>query len=136
MAIQGNAVVPMSPQDELLASFRDVTRKRTAGDGTEPVGPSTNTLEQSGAVEQQPSYPTIADADDQQAFRAIDQLCKSQDRLRKNRYAIDLYHSWLDANVAFGRLDKVPNQNVWIAKLPPGVTGERSAAVPNKASDL
>lgn len=148
MAIPGNGTIPMDPFAEALASVPQVQRKRTAGDGTEPggtAGQSKNitaqtaqTLETSAATEGQeaPSIPTLEDASDPQAFLTIDQLSKSQDRLRRNRWAIDQYHSWLDANVAFGKLDKVPNQNVWVAKLPPGITGERGSAVPNKAADL
>lgn len=127
----------MSPYNEELASVPQIPRKRTAGDGTEPEG-SAQTLETSAETEapEGQSTPTIIDADDAVAFLTVDQLAKSQDRLRRNRFAIDTYHGWLDDNVQFGRLDKIPNQSVWIAKLPPGVTAERSSAVPNKASDL
>ena len=139
MAIQGNGVGTLDPQAEHLASFPAAPRRRIAGDGTEPGGnaggkPVTD-APADDAAEPQPQA-TLVDASDVDAFRTVDQLTKSQDRLRRNRHAIDTYHTWLDSNVPFGRLDKVPNQNVWTAKLAPGVSMERSAAVPNKAADL
>ena len=143
MAIQGNAVQPMDPYTETLASLPQVQRKRTTGDGSEPSASPVGSASAMGApgandaqAPGQGQRPTLEHASDQDAFRTIDQLAKSQDRLRRNRYAIDLYHSWLDANVHHGRLEKLPNQHAWIAKLPPGTTGERGAAVPNKSADL
>jgi hypothetical protein len=131
VTIAGNGVIPLDPFSERLASVPQIPRRTIQGDGTEPRG-----AEPSDETEQQPALPTLVDASDIDAFRTVDQLAKSQDRLRRNRYAIDLYHTWLDSNVQFGRLDKIPNQNVWIAKLAPGVSVERSAAVPNKSADL
>lgn len=132
MAIQGNGTVAMDPYTETLASVPMQARRKSTGDGAEPGGGPVAPPE----TEPAPQAPTLLDASAQDCFRTIDALCKSQDRLRRNRWAIDSYHSWLDSNIQFGRLDKIPNQNIWIAKLAPGVTGERAAAVPNKASDL
>lgn len=135
MAIQGGAVIPMSPYAERLASVPQIPRAHTTGDGTEPGGGQSQQLG-AGPQENPQAPPTLLDASVMDQFRTIDQLARSQDRLRKNRFAIDQYHSWLDANVQFGRLDKIPNQNIWLAKLAPGVSVERSAAVPNKSADL
>lgn len=137
MAIQGNGVNVLDPFSEQLASLPQVPRRNVAGDGTQPGNdqPKAEQQPEEGAL-QAPPAKTLEDASDQDAFRTIDQLAKSQDRLRRNRYAIDCYHSWLDSNIQFGRLDKVPNQNVWVAKLAPGVSVERSASVPNKSADL
>ena len=130
MAIQGNTVQTMDPVSEMEATLPAVARKRTAGDGTEPKGPGES------ASPEQPETGTLETASDQDTFRVIDQLARSQERLRLNRYAVDLYHTWLDANVQFGRLEKIPSQNKWIAKLAPGVSAERAASVPNKCADL
>ena len=135
--ITGNGVGVMDPYNETLAQLPPAQRKRTSGDGTEPDGSAGRAPAQDpSADQQQPQVATLLDASDGDAFRTIDQLTKSQDRLRRNRWAIDTYHGWLDDNIQFSYLDKVPNQNVWRARLAPGVSVERSASVPNKAADL
>jgi hypothetical protein len=136
----------MDPLAEQLASVPQIPRKRMAGDGTEPGGSAGQSKKIQGGVspddqpdvEQMPAMGSLEDASDTVAFQTIDQLCKSQDRLRRNRYAIDLYHTWLDNNVqmGFARLNKIPNQSIWVAKLAPGVNAETGAAVPAKANDL
>jgi hypothetical protein len=141
LAIPGNGVTTLSGVDELLASLPEVGGRRKPGDGTEPganAGQSPGTAPGTPPVDDQAATigKTLEDADPQTQFKTVDMLCRSQDRLRRNRWAIDLYHSWLDNNIPFGRLDKMPNQNAWVAKLAPGVTTERAAAVPNKAADL
>lgn len=139
MAIQGNGVQALDPLSEQLASVPQIPRRRTAGDGTEPEGGAGQSAQQEPPLApDEPQHGTLVDASDTDAFRTVDQLTKSQDRLRRNRYAIDLYHTWLDSNVqmGFARLNKVPNQSVWVAKLAPGVSAETGAAVPAKAADL
>src|SRR5262245_2601419 len=139
MAIPGNSVAVMDPFAQALASFPSVPRKIT-GDGVQPgatpkPAQSVDPGVDPGAEPAQ-QIKTLDQAQPADQYKTIDALVKSQDRLRKNRYAIDLYHTWLDENVQFGYLDKIPNQNVWIAKLAPGINTERESAVPNKAADL
>lgn len=140
MAIPGNGVTTLSGVDELLASLPQVSRRHTTGDGTEPGATSGQSTDPAGIEDASSDQPTIGktleDADPATQFRTIDQLGKSQDRLRRNRWAIDLYHSWLDNNIPFGRLDRITREGAWVAKLAPGVNTERAAAVPNKAADL
>lgn len=136
MAIRGNGVQAMSPFEQELSAVLPIPRKGIAGDGTEPTktGPAMPTT---GDEPVAPTGPkTLETADDTTTFRTIDMLVRSQDRLAINRWAIDTYHTWVDAGIPFGVLDKEPNQNLWIAKLPPGMTSERGAAIPNKANDL
>jgi hypothetical protein len=38
--------------------------------------------------------------------------------------------------MGFARLNKIPNQSMWVAKLAPGISQETGAAVPAKAADL
>jgi hypothetical protein len=123
VAISGNNVQPMDPYAEQLASLPQIPRRRVAGDGTEPGGTAGAKDPETESDDQQaPARKTLLDASDTDAFRTVDQLAKSQDRLRRNRYAIDLYHTWLDNNVqmGFARLNKIPNQSMWVAKLAPG----------------
>ncbi len=148
MAITGNPPVqPMGPYDERLASFAQVPRKKTPGDGTEPGGSG-------GLVKPQPQVPqtaderassdgilapagkTLKDATPDIKFRTVEQLIRSQDPLARNRWAIDTHFRRVRGGVPFSRLEKIPNQSVWVAKLPNGMSKESSAAVPNKADDL
>lgn len=129
--IEGGTVQPMDPLTEALSSLPPQSlRTPFAGDGVEPSG----TPQAPDPTQQTPPPPTIQEADAVTKFRTLDYLSRGQDRLRLNRNAVDLYHTWRDANVPFGRLEKLPNQNKWIAKLAPGI--ESPAAVPNKAADL
>lgn len=136
MAIQGNGVQSMSPFEQQLNANLIVPRKGIAGDGTEPTkgGSAMPTTDDEPIAPTGPN--TLENADDTTTFRTIDMLVRSQDRLAINRWAIDTYYTWLDAGIPFGVLEKEPNQNLWIAKLPPGMTNERAAAIPNKINDL
>lgn len=131
-----NQNVAMTPFQERISSIPMIPRSNTTGDGTSPIPPKDRVApgEDEGMSFERPA--TLEHSDDQTTFRAIDQLARSQDRLARNRWAIDTYHTWIDAGVAFGRLDKQPNQNIWVAKLPPGMGMENVAALPNKANDL
>lgn len=135
MAIQGNPVQGLGPVDELFAAVPQIPlRKSTMDDGVVSTG-----REQSSAVAtpQRPAYPTLADVQDPQVkFQVVDGLSRSQDRIVQNRWAIDLYHRRVRSNIPFSYLEKIPNQAVWVAKLPYGVTRERSASTPCKADDL
>ncbi len=150
MAIAGGGVTTPGPYNERLMSLPPNVRKTTAGDGTEPGGGA-----QSGNVQakpaqqpqtadeqaaQPPAFPktgrTLKDAEPKIKFLAIEQLIRSQDPLARSRYQIDTYHRRVRRGVPFGRLEKIPNQSVWVAKLPNGMSKESSAAVPNKADDL
>lgn len=133
MAIEGNVVTTMSPFDQDLASYPMLPRKITSGDGTEGAD-NKGTLTDGMAEEQQ--VKTLENADPGTAYRTIDQLVRSQDVLATSRWAIDNYHSWIDQNIPFARLEKIPNQNIWVSKLPPGSSKESSTATPNHANDL
>lgn len=116
---------------ERLASLPAVPRDRAPGDGTEPTN---GEEEQSGIA--QPPAKTLADADDATKFKTVDALIRSQERLARNRWAIDTHFRRIRAGVPFSRLEKIPNQSVWVAKLPNGMAKESAASVPNKADDL
>jgi hypothetical protein len=137
----------MGPFNERLASLPAVPRRTTAGDGTEPQGSAGLSLVKSTpqqgltADEQQsqiapPPGKTIKDADPQVKFKTVEQLIRSQDPLARNRWAIDTHFGRVRAAVPFARLEKIPNQSVWVAKMPNGMSKESTAAVPNKADDL
>lgn len=144
MAIQGGVVKTMSPFEQRLASLPDLGVPHPAGDGIQP-----------GNGVSAPAKPPLATADERALndgilppgktldkatpeikFKVVDQLLRSQDRLSRNRYAIDTYYGWVRDGILFGKLDKVPNQNMWVAKLPNGMTKESAGSVPNKADDL
>lgn len=136
-----NSVQVMSPFEERLSSLPMIPKKRSDIEGAEPTSgqkPSNATSLQAAPpdAEEVPKTNTLMDADDQTAFRTVEQLVRSQDRVAKNRWAIDTYYRWTDAGIPFGRLDKIPNQSIWVAKLPPGAARENRAAIPNKANDL
>lgn len=132
MAITGNPVVGLGPVDELLASVPPVSQKVSGkNDGIVSSG------QRDAGMAPATGRPTLATVKDPVLrFRTVDGLVRSQDRLAQNRWAIDLYHRRVRSNVAFAYLEKVPNQAVWIAKMPIGVSRERSASTPNKADDL
>lgn len=137
MPITGNSVQSLSPWEQRLAATLPIPRKGIAGDGTEPTNTNPQNPPSTDDQGQDPNQPsTLENVDDVTCFLAIDQLVRSQDRLALNRWAIDTYHTWIDAGIPFGVLEKEPNQNLWVAKLPPGMTTERPAAIPNKANDL
>lgn len=147
MAIQGNSVLTMSAFDEMLASFPEVPRKTSAGDGvvspgteiatqaSASKGPDKDQEEENGS-ELAPVGPTLVEAPPQLKYQAVEQLVRSQDRLAKNRWAIDLHYRSVRAGVPFSRLDKIPNMSMWVRKLPNGMNKESTASVPNKADDL
>jgi hypothetical protein len=144
MAIQGNGIGVMEPYDERLASLPQVARKNTAGDGTEPGGSAGLVPSQPQTADDRmaadgilaPVGKTLKDATPDVKFRTVEQLIRSQDPLARNRWAIDTHFRRVRAGVPFSRLEKIPNQSTWVAKLPNGMSKESSAAVPNKADDL
>lgn len=145
MAIAGNSVTGLSPAAQSLASWPDVTVKRGAQDGMESSGLESqgHALEKAqqpavdGTPDEQSQVPTLATIQDPKLiFRTVDGLSRSQDRIVTNRWAIDLYARRVRNNIPFSYLEKIPNQAVWVAKLPSGVTRERSGSSPNKADDL
>lgn len=127
MAIAGNQVAVMSPYEERLATLPSLPRKHLAGDGSEPSG-SVEGIASSSA--------TLADASDDVKFKTVEALVRSQDRMTRNDWAVDTHFRRIRSGVPFSRLEKIPNQSIWVAKLPNGMNAESSAAVPNKADDL
>lgn len=131
MAIQGNPTTGMDPVAQALASFPDVTAPHPANDGSQWSASDAGMASPFAAMTK-----TLKDADAKLLFRAVDGLVRSQDRLASNRYAIDTYFRWVRQGIPFGRLEKIPNQAIWVSKLPNGMGRESSAGVPNKADDL
>lgn len=145
MAIQGNTVTGLGPYEQMLASLPDVTRKRNDGNGlVSGAQPSSSTPGASVAppAQQAPDSemqggPTLETVTDRQIrYRTVDGMVRSQDRLAMNRWAIDLHYRRVRSNIPFSYLEKIPNQAIWVAKMPRGLTRERSASTPNKADDL
>ncbi len=137
MAIPGNSTAMPSGYQQALEQLPLIPRRETLGDGAEPQGKPQPLQLVRG--QEPPETPTLETADDKTVFRAVDALVRSQDRLARNRWAIDLYHRALDDNFPFGRLvyNKTPNQAIWEFKQPPGRSvRENPAATPNKANDL
>jgi hypothetical protein len=137
--IIGNpAFTPMGPLNEMLASVEEVPRSPT-GDGTTGTGvikPRPQTPSAPEGKEAEPAQPTLMDAAPDVKHKTIDALVMSQNRISRNRWAIDTHFNRIRAGTPFSRLDKIPNQSIWIAKLPNGMNKESSASVPNKADDL
>ncbi len=153
MAIAGGKVQTLSPFQERLASLPEIARRNVAGDGTEPIpaggNPANVPRGTSGQVPQTaderatsqiapPPGKTLQDPelDATTKFQTVEQLVRSQDQLARNRWAIDTHFRRIRSGVPFSRLEKIPNQSVWVQKLPTGMTKESSASVPNKADDL
>ena len=147
MAILGNSTAGMSGLAQDLASLDEYPKKRGAagGDGTEPKSAGGTALakrktadltEGEDASPFGPDWPTLADVMPRLRFQTIDQLVRSQDRLARNRWNIDQAHDWCYRGIPYGRLEKIPNQSLWVSKLPNGMTKESPAATPNKARDL
>lgn len=137
MAIPGNQVGVMGPWNERLASLPQVPRKVAQGDGSEPqAGNAVATQSQTSVPAEQPQAPTLKDAEPKDKFQTIEQLVRSQDTIARNRWAIDTHFRRIRSGVPFSRLEKIPNQSIWVQKLPMGMTKESSASVPNKADDL
>lgn len=139
MAIPGNPVQFLSPLQQQMASLPEIPRVPT-NDGVLPgstiAGNKLALVPDDPEAEQAPTRPTLQDADPATKYQTIEQLVRSQDRLARNRWAIDTHFNRLRAGVPFSRLDKIPNQSIWVAKLPSGMNKETTAAVPNKADDL
>lgn len=150
MSIQGNGVTFPAGLNAQLMALPMVPRREMTSDGTEPTdgkpvqpvqGMQLSGVDLGDGDEQQaaPQQPTLETCSDKLAFQTADLLVRSQDRLARNRWAIDQYHRAVDDNYPFGRLvfSKQPNQSLWEYKTPPGSSGRQNpAAVPNKANDL
>lgn len=143
MAIPGNQVQVMSPFQERLASIPEYPRKVAPGDGGEPTGPTAlarqnnqTTQPSPSPAPQAPQAPTLQQASPATKFLAVEQLVRSQDAIARNRWAIDTHFRRIRSGVPFSRLEKIPNQSIWVQKMPTGMSKESSASVPNKADDL
>ncbi len=147
MAIPGGQVTTLGGFQEQLASFPDVTKRKNLGDGTEPGGTGQAPQQPGGgpvpADDQTPASeilqnvgPTLRDVEPNVKHTVNEQLWRSQDRLGKNRWAIDVHFRRIRSNIPFARLDKIPNQGIWVAKVPNGMSKEAAAAVPCKCDDL
>ena len=76
----------------------------------------------------------MLEADDEELFRSVHSLVLRQERLARNRLALDTHWTRIRQGFAWSRLAKVQDQDVWRAEMAPGT--ENAAAVPNKAADL
>lgn len=78
----------------------------------------------------------LLEADDADVFSALHNLNLRQERLAKNRLAQDKHWTRIKLGYAWSALEKVQDQDIYRAVLPPGSDPLRPAAVPNKAADL
>jgi hypothetical protein len=78
----------------------------------------------------------LLEGDDATVFRTVHNMVLRQERLAKNRLAIDTHWTRVKLNYPWSALEKVQDQDIWRAVLPPGSEKLRAAAVPNKAADL
>lgn len=78
----------------------------------------------------------LLEADDAETFRTLHALNLRQERLSKNRLAQDKHWTRIKLGYQFSALEKVQDQDIYRAVLPPGSDPLRPSAVPNKALDL
>lgn len=78
----------------------------------------------------------LLEADDADVFSALHNLNLRQERLSKNRLAQDKHWTRIKQGYQWSALEKVQDQDIYRAVLPPGSDPLRPAAVPNKAADL
>ncbi len=76
----------------------------------------------------------LLEADDAEAFKAIDKLWRRQDALARSRWAQDVHWTSIKHGYQFSRLYKVQDTDVYQQSFPPGRLSR--AAVPNKQADL
>src|SRR5262245_54068645 len=76
----------------------------------------------------------MLEADDETLFRSVHNLVLRQERLARNRLALDVHWTRIRQGFAWSRLSKVQDQDIWRAEFAPGA--DNSNAVPNKAADL
>jgi hypothetical protein len=76
----------------------------------------------------------LLEADDKDAFKAIDELWRRQEPLALSRLAQDTHWTAIKGGYQFSSLYKVPDQDVYQQNFPPGQLVR--AAVPNKQADL
>lgn len=132
MAIPGNPVTVPGEFQQQLQMVPGVPRAHATLADEEPPLHLVQSDESAGP-------PTLETCSAQDAYQALDKLVTGQDRLARNRWAIDLYHRAVDDNFPFARLvySKTPNQAVYEYRQPAGRSArESTAAVPNKANDL
>lgn len=78
----------------------------------------------------------LLEADDAEVFETLHALNLRQERLSKNRLAQDKHWTRIKMGYQWSALEKVQDQDIYRAVLPPGSDPLRPAAVPNKAADL
>ena len=108
-----------------------------AGMEGQPLGRPTD---QAPAGEQGPNKPDtligpLLQADDATVFKTVHELVLRQERLAKNRLAMDTH--WTRIRQGYwSKLEKVQDQDIYRSVTPPGTDRTSSTAVPNKAADL
>lgn len=114
----GNGVVS-APSDAL-----PVESLEAPGEPSEPLDPFTGKGQ-------------LLEATDAEAFKAIDEMVRSQEHLAKNRLQIDKHYTATKLGYWGSSLIKVENQDQYKQSYLPGTIGQlRSGAVPNKQADL
>lgn len=78
----------------------------------------------------------LLDLPDEEAFKVVDDLVLRQESLARNRWAIDTHWGRVKQGYPWSRLEKVQDQDIYRAVVPPGTNVTMIAAVPNKAWDL
>ena len=76
----------------------------------------------------------LLEADDETLFRTVHNLVLRQERLARNRLALDTHWTRIRQGFMWSRLSKVQDQDIYRAEMPPDVGN--LTAVPNKAADL
>ena len=96
--------------------------------------PGTPALPAGSAPDANAGLGPMLEADDETLFRSVHNLVLRQERLARNRLALDVHWTRIRQGFAWSRLSKVQDQDVWRAEFAPGA--DNSNAVPNKAADL
>lgn len=111
-------------------------------EGQAPGGAGVTEAPPEAAPAGEPSNPFIGkgellEADDAEAFRAIDALVVRQEPLARNRFAIDKHYTATKRGYWGSTLVKVENQDQWTQSYLPGTQNAlASGPVPNKQAEL
>lgn len=103
-----------------------------------PKKPAMDGPQQQEATGAEPieGFGDLLEASDTLTYQAINNLNLRQERLAINRLEQDTHWAALYDGFPFSRLEHNQDQNSWRRIVPPGVSAQNFAAVPNKALDL
>lgn len=105
----------------------DIGFNGVSGSGETPAAPATADFTGKGP---------LLEADDETVFSTVHNLVLRQERLKKNQLAMDVHWTRIRQGYPWSRLEKVADQDIWRAVLPPGTERMSTAAVPSKAADV